>query len=144
LVQDPAAHDTSEADQLGALGTGGVKLAASAFSDSRSCLVAVANTMFETLTVAALEFVELVISPTVNVTPFGKLTRACSPTLAVSVVVWLVSARVTVVCAAADAAANASNAAPASMSRTHARRVNCTVTSRGPGSRASGWGQPTR
>ena len=52
--------------------------------------------MFATLTDALAEAVLLATSATVNDTPLGNVTRACSATVAVSSVVWLVSGRDTV------------------------------------------------
>jgi hypothetical protein len=76
LVQDAAFHDTSPAAHVVAPPTGGVKFAAFAWSDMRSCLVAVASTMLDTVTEAALDAVLAVMSFTVKVTPAGTVTRA--------------------------------------------------------------------
>jgi hypothetical protein len=46
-----------------------------------------------------LEAVLFAVSATLNVTPDGTVIRACSLTVAVSVVTWEVSGRTTVVCA---------------------------------------------
>ena len=76
LVQVAAFQVTSLAAHVVAPPTpGAVNEAASAWSETFSCLVAVDNTMFETVTLAGEELLALVTSPTVNVTPAGNVTR---------------------------------------------------------------------
>ena len=86
LVQVAALHVTSPADHV-VEPPGAVNAAASACTDTFNCLVAVASTMFEMVTAAGDAMVDPVMSLTVNVTPDGKVTRACSLTTAVSTVV---------------------------------------------------------
>ncbi len=88
-------HETSVADQVVAPLTDGVKDAAFAISEILSCLVAVASTMFATVMLASLAVVSAVTLVTLNAMAAGTVTVACSLTLAVSVVVWLVSGSVT-------------------------------------------------
>ena len=112
-VQLAAAQLTSDAAHVIALSTDGVKLAAAACTDILSCLVAESSTMPVTVTLAASAAVELLMSTTLNVTPVGTVTVACSDTSAVSVVDWLVSGSVTVVCAQAVPPASATIATSA-------------------------------
>ena len=86
LVQVAAFHLTSPADHV-AEPPGAVNPGVSACTDTFNCLVAVASTMFEMVTAAPDAVVEPVTSFTLNVTPDGKVTRACSLTTAVSTVV---------------------------------------------------------
>src|SRR6187401_2543629 len=76
LVQVAALHVTSPADHV-VEPPGAVNAAASACTDTFNCLVAVASTMFEMVTAAGDAMVDPVMSLTVNVTPDGKVTRAC-------------------------------------------------------------------
>ena len=101
---------TSPAAQVVASATEGVNDAAPACSEILSCLVAVASTMVSTVTFAAPAAVFAATLVTLNVTPAGTVTCACSLTLAVRVVVWLESGRVTVVCAEAKPAVMTTNA----------------------------------
>src|SRR5688572_30993854 len=66
-----------------------------------SFLVAVDNTMLLADTDALLAAVLAATLVTLNVTPTGTDTCACSLTVAVSVVVWLLSGSTTAVCAIA-------------------------------------------
>jgi len=101
FVQVDAFQLTSPAPHVVDPTTGGVNDAAFACSDTRICLVAVARTMFCTITEAAVAAVDELTFVTLNVTPAGTVTLACSLTFAVSVVVWLVSVNVTDCCAKA-------------------------------------------
>ena len=103
-VQLAAFHVTSLADQVVAPTAGGVNDAAFACTLIRSCLVADASTIRSMVTVAALAAVLLAMLPTLNDTLAGTTMRACSLTVAVSSVVWLVSGSVTVVWALATPA----------------------------------------
>ena len=76
FVQDAAPHDTSPAAHVAAPLAGGVNVAASACSEMRSCLVALASTIFETVTDAAEDVVLPFTSFTANVTPLGTVSRA--------------------------------------------------------------------
>src|SRR5688572_5211650 len=95
FVQVAAFHDTSAAAHVVAPTTGGVNAAAADCTETRSCLVAVARTMLLTVMLAALAAVLAPTLVTLNVTVDGTVTRACSLTVAVNVVVWLVSGNVT-------------------------------------------------
>ena len=117
LVQVAAFHVTSAAPHVVPPTTGGVNDAAFASSETRICLVAVASTMFWTVTDAAVAAVLEVTLVTLNVTPAGTVTLACSLTVAVSVVVWLVSVKVTDCCAKAGVLP--SSIAPTTDTRTH-------------------------
>lgn len=87
FVHDAAFQLTSPAAHVVAPPTGGVKDAAFACSDTLSCLLAVARTMFVMLTDAALALVDAATFVTLRLTPAGTLTAACSLTFAVRVVV---------------------------------------------------------
>src|SRR5438552_18136271 len=76
--------------------------------DSFNCLVAVASTILSIVIDAALAAWLALTSKTLNEIAAGIVTRACSLTVAVNVVVWLVSGSVTVVCAFAIAAVDRS------------------------------------
>jgi len=97
-----AFHDTSLAVQVVAPATGGVNVAAFAFNESRSCLVADDSTIWSIVTAAAIAAVATPTFVTLNVMPAGTATLACSLTVTDTVVVWLVSGSTTVVCADAD------------------------------------------
>jgi hypothetical protein len=96
FVQVAAFHVTSLADHVVAPTTGGVNELAAAWTETLSCFVAVANTMLSTVTDAAGAAVLLETFPTRKVTDAGTMTRACSLTFAVRIVIWLVSGRNTV------------------------------------------------
>src|SRR5215207_9301580 len=98
LVHAAAFHVTSLADQVVAP-PGAVNVAAFAWSETLNCFVAVASTMPDTLTDAAVAAVAEPTSATLKVTPEGTVTRACSLTFAVNVVDCEVSVRLTGVCA---------------------------------------------
>ena len=103
-VQAAAFHDTSEAGQVVSPAVGGVNAAAFAFSETRSCFEAEASTTWSIVTVVAAAAVAAPTFDTENEIPEGTATRACSLTVTDTVVVWLVSGRVTVDCAATTAA----------------------------------------
>ncbi len=81
-----AFHVTSEADQVVPEPPGAVNEAAFAWSDTRSCLVADASTIWSIVTAAADALVALATSLTVKTTVAGTITRACSLTVAENVV----------------------------------------------------------
>ena len=136
-VHVAAFHETSLADQVVPPPAGGVNDDAVACSESRSCLVAVAKTIWSMVTLAATAAVAAPMFVTLKEIPAGTATRACSLTMTETVVVWLVSGRTTVVCASADALHSINipaNAVPIRTSRTsnlmtHAARatVYCPV-----------------
>jgi hypothetical protein len=91
----PAVQVTSDADQVVAPGVGGVNDAAFAISEIRSCFVAVVSTMFCTV-IGELSWLEFAFTfVTLNDTPAGSVTLACSTTAAVIVVVCAVPGSVT-------------------------------------------------
>ena len=91
----------SAADQVVAPTSGGVNDAALAITEILSCLVAVDSTIFAALTVRFPVPVLAETFVTVNDVADGTVTLTCSGTAAVSIVVWVVSANVTAVCAPA-------------------------------------------
>jgi hypothetical protein len=97
LLHVLAPQVTSLAVHVAAPPTGGVNDAVSAWSEIRSCRVADDSTMLVTVIEAALDAVLLATSFTMKLAVEGKVTRACSLTVAVNVVVWLVSGSVSVV-----------------------------------------------
>jgi hypothetical protein len=87
LVQVAAFQLTSLADHVVAPPTGGVNDAALACRDTLSCFAADAVTIWSMVTVAALAVVLTPMLVTLNVIPDGTTTRACSLTVADTVVV---------------------------------------------------------
>lgn len=86
LVQVAAFHVMSDALHVVAETTDGVKLEPAAWTETLSCLAADARTMLSIVTLALLAAVLALTLVTLNVTPAGTVTRACSETLAVIVV----------------------------------------------------------
>jgi hypothetical protein len=120
FAQVAAFQLTSPAAQVGPPGE--VKVEALACRETRSCLLAVARTMLLTVTAADGAAVLDATLTTLKLTFAGTVTRACSLTLAVKVVDWLVSGRDTGVCADAPAAIPTTKA-DASAGRTHALHI---------------------
>jgi hypothetical protein len=86
-VQVAAFQVTSVADQVVPPGDGGVNDAPLAFTDTRSCLVAEASTIWSMLIEAPLATVLEATSVTLNVIPAGTTILACSLTMTETVVV---------------------------------------------------------
>ena len=86
-VQLDAFHVTSVADHVVAPTAGGVNDAAAACTLTRSCFVAVDNTMRSIVTVADVAAVLFAMFVTLNAMLAGTTTRACSLTVAVMSVV---------------------------------------------------------
>ena len=118
LVHEAAAQLTSLAAHDAAPPTGGVNAAASACSDIRSCLLAVANTMLATVTVAGDAAVAFAMSLTANDTPAGTVTQGLIADRRGQRGRLAGVSRVTVVCAPATVAPNRKAAAPRTPQRT--------------------------
>jgi hypothetical protein len=122
LVHVAAFHVTSDAFHVAAP-LGGVKAAAFAWSDILSCLRAVESTTPVAETDVAVAAVDVATLPTLNVTALGTVTLACSDTVAVTVVVWLVLGRATLTCAH-KALGAARNNPPMANARTSCALIN--------------------
>jgi hypothetical protein len=86
-VQVAAFQEMSPAAHVVAPTTGGVNAAAPAWTETFSCLVAVASTIRSIVTLAELAVVLRETFATANDTLAGTMTRACSLTVAVNSVV---------------------------------------------------------
>jgi hypothetical protein len=96
-VHVTAPQDTSEADHVGVPACGGVNREVLALSDNRMPVLVVCRVNSSTATLSIVDDVCAFTLVTAKSAVVGMVTVACSSTLTVRPVVWLVSGRMTVV-----------------------------------------------
>lgn len=132
-VHAAALHETSPEVHVVAPATGGAKDGAPARSEIDSWRVSDTSTTWASVTLTGFDGVAVATSATLNAMPAGTMTLACSSTVTVAIVVWLVSGNTTVVCA--DATPHSTVAAEAI---TAARSRHLTACSSASARRADG------